>query len=297
MVLGTLLLHERRRHEAEADLRITAARLTEMNERLVAQAEELTLARDAAEQSSRAKSNFLANMSHELRTPLNAVIGFSQLVGRGAAMPDAKRIEYARDIENGGQHLLGLINDILDFSKAEAGGLEIDDEELLLNEEIDFSLRLMQPQAERADVALLTAGPGAAVQVRADRRRIRQIILNLLSNAIKFTRPGGTITVGLAACDDGSVELTVHDDGIGISDQHRERVFEPFFQVDAEMSRKREGTGLGLPLTKRLIELHGGTLKLDSALGAGTTVHVIFPPGRVRLEAVPAAPPRQYARE
>jgi len=287
LVLGTLLLHERRRHEAEAGLRVTAERLTETNERLIAQAEELIVARDEAEQSSRAKSNFLANMSHELRTPLNAVIGFSQLLGEDAAVPDAKRIEYANDIENGGQHLLGLITDILDFSKAEAGGLEIDDEDLVLNEELAFGLRLMQPQAERANVRLASIGPVAAIQLRADRRRVRQIILNLLSNAIKFTGPGGKITVGLVACGDGSAELIVHDDGIGISTRNRERVFEPFFQVDDEMSRRREGTGLGLPLTKRLIELHGGMLKLDTVFGVGTTVHVIFPAARVTRDAAP----------
>jgi signal transduction histidine kinase len=286
LVLGTLLLHEQRRHEAEADLRITAERLIETNERLVVQAEELIVARDASEQSSRAKSAFLANMSHELRTPLNAVIGFSQLVGRDAPISDEKRIEYARDIENGGQHLLGLISDVLDFSKAEAGGLEIDDEDLVLNDEVAFGLRLMQPQAERANVRLTAIGPVAAIQLRADRRRVRQIILNLLSNAIKFTSAGGKITVGLVACGDGSAELIVHDDGIGISTQNRERIFEPFFQVDDEISRKREGTGLGLPLTKRLIELHGGTLKLDTVLGVGTTVHVLFPPDRVRRDAV-----------
>jgi len=289
LVLGTLLLHERRRHEAEADLRITAERLSEMNQRLRAQAQELIAARDAAEQSSRAKSNFLANMSHELRTPLNAVIGFSQLIGQDAPVPDEKRVEYARDIETGGQHLLGLISDILDFSKAEAGSLEIDDDELLLNEEIEVSLRLMRPQAERANVMLAGADPIAAFYVRADRRRVRQIVLNLLSNAIKFSRPGGTITVALAAGEDGAVELIVRDDGIGISERDRERVFEPFFQVDAEMSRSREGTGLGLPLTKRLIELHGGTLRLDTTLGVGTAVHVLFPPSRVRIEAAPVA--------
>ena len=287
LVLGTLLLHEQRRHEAEAGLRVTAARLTETNERLTVQAGELIVARDAAEQSSRAKSNFLANMSHELRTPLNAVIGFSQLVGQDKAVPDAKRIEYARDIETGGQHLLGLISDVLDFSKAEAGGLEIDDEDLVLNEEVAFSLRLMQPQAERAKVRLTAIGPVAPIQLRADRRRLRQIILNLLSNAIKFTDAGGKITVGLVACGDGSAELIVHDDGIGISTQNRERIFEPFFQVDDEISRKQQGTGLGLPLTKRLIELHGGTLRLDTVFGVGTTVHVLFPPDRVRGDAAP----------
>jgi signal transduction histidine kinase len=293
LILGTLLLHERRRHEAEADLRTSAERLTEVNERLVAETQELIVARDAAEQSSRAKSAFLANMSHELRTPLNAVIGFSQLIGRDGTPTEAKRIEYAHDIENGGLHLLGLINDILDFSKAEAGELEIDHDDLLLNDVLDFSVRMMRPQAERAKVALTAADHTAAfIFFGADQRRMRQIILNLLSNAIKFTPPGGTITVGLSECADGSVELVVRDTGIGISDSDRERVFEPFFQVEEELTRSREGTGLGLPLTKRLIELHGGTLKLESVLGAGTAVHVIFPAGRVRIEPLPDAPLR-----
>lgn len=287
LVLGTLLLHERLRHAAEADLRVTAQRLTEVNDRLVVQANELIVARDAAEQSSRAKSSFLANMSHELRTPLNAVIGFSQMLGLGGELPAPKRIEYARDIEIGGQHLLDLIMDILDFSKAEAGKLRIyDAEDMMLNEEVRFGLRLLGSQAERAQVTLATDGSDTAYYVRANRRRVRQIVFNLLSNAIKFSRPGGTITVSLKGRPDGSTELIVRDDGIGIAETHRERVFEPFFQVDGEKARGREGTGLGLPLTKRLVELHGGTLRLESTLGVGTIVHVVFPPRTARIETL-----------
>ncbi len=284
-VLGTLLLREKRRHEAEFDLRETAARLTEANRRLTKQAAELTLARDAAEQSSRAKSAFLANMSHELRTPLNAVIGFSQLIGLETDPVHVRCIEYAQDIQTGGNHLLSLITDILDFSKLEAGELKIGDSEVAIDETVDLCVRLMRPQAERNEVALRLTYISAAYFIRGDERRIRQIILNLLSNAIKFTHPGGAIDVGLELAVTGSLILTVRDNGVGISQADRGKVFEPFFQADATMTRRHEGTGLGLPLTKRLVELHDSHLELDSTPGAGTVVRVIFTEDRVRSEA------------
>jgi len=280
-VLGTLLLHEQRRHDAEFNLRATAGRLAETNAQLVAQADDLRFARDAAEQSSRAKSVFLRNMSHELRTPLNAVIGFSQLIQTEADPVHRNCVEYARDIETGGQHLLSLITDILDFSKADAGELPLDAVEIILDEEIGLCVRLMQPQAARNAVALHYTGNGRQHRIRGDERRIRQIILNLLSNAVKFTPRGGGIDVWLDAAADGSLILVVADTGIGIAEEDRERVFEPFFQVNTNLARRHEGTGLGLPLTKRLVELHQGVLSIESAPGKGTTVRVTFPPARV----------------
>lgn len=284
-VLGILLLHEKRRHEAEFDLRATAARLSETNDQLTRQTVELIHARDAAEQSSRAKSAFLANMSHELRTPLNAVIGFSQIIGQQTDPVHARCIDYAHDIQTGGEHLLGLISDILDFSKAEAGDLEIGDSEIPLNQTVDLCVRLMRPQAERNAVTLRLAEMAAGYCLRGDERRIRQIVLNLLSNAIKFTPAGGNIDVAVGPAVDGGLVIEVRDDGIGISEADRGRVFEPFFQADSELSRLREGTGLGLPLTKRLVELHDSRLELESALGTGTVVRVVFPVQRVRADS------------
>jgi len=280
-VLGTLLLHEQRRHDAEFDLRATAGRLTEMNAQLVAQAADLTLARDAAEQSSRAKSVFLRNMSHELRTPLNAVIGFAQLVQTETDPVHATCSEYARDIETGGEHLLSLISDILDFSKAEAGELELQSDEVALDEEVGICVRLMQPQAARNKVVLRFEDGARRWRVRGDERRIRQIVLNLLSNAVKFTPKDGAIDVRLEGGADGSLTLVVADSGIGISEEDRERVFEPFFQVNTNLTRQHEGTGLGLPLTKRLVELLQGRLSIESTPGEGTTVRVVVPPERV----------------
>jgi signal transduction histidine kinase len=280
-VLGTLLLHEQRRHDAEFDLRATASRLTDMNARLVAQAADLMLARDAAEQSSRAKSLFLRNMSHELRTPLNAVIGFAQLIQIETDPLHATCTEYARDIETGGQHLLSLITDILDFSKAEADELELESGEVALDEEVGICVRLMQPQAARNKVVLRFADSGRRWTVRGDERRVRQIVLNLLSNAVKFTPKDGTIDVRLEGGGDGSLTLVVADSGIGISEEDRERVFEPFFQVNTNLTREHEGTGLGLPLTKRLVELLHGRLEIESTPGKGTTVRVVFPPERI----------------
>jgi signal transduction histidine kinase len=289
LVLGTLLLHEKRRHDAELDLQETALNLKQVNERLLAQAADLITARDAAEQSSRAKSAFLAGMSHELRTPLNAVIGFAQLIRSQTGPAHAKSVDYAGDIQSGGEHLLGLINDILDFSKSEAAKLEIEDEDVSINGEISTCLRMMEPQAVRAGVTIGYAPPTARYEIRGDSRRIRQIIFNLLSNAVKFTGPGGTVSIGLKLLENGDIELDVEDNGIGISENDRGRVFEPFYQVEDHLARSQQGTGLGLPLTKRLIELHGGQLRLESELGKGTIARAIFPARRIRIRALPTA--------
>jgi signal transduction histidine kinase len=295
LVLGTLLLHEKRRHDAEIDLKNTALNLKQVNERLLAQTADLIAARDAAEQSSRAKSAFLAGMSHELRTPLNAVIGFAQLIRAQTGAPHAKSVDYAGDIQSGGEHLLGLINDILDFSKSEAAKLEIEDEGVSINGEISACLRMMGPQAVRAGVTIDYAPPTAHYEIRGDSRRIRQIIFNLLSNAVKFTGPGGTVGIGLKLLENGDIELDVEDNGIGISEDDRERVFEPFYQVEDHLARSQQGTGLGLPLTKRLIELHDGHLRLESELGKGTIARAIFPARRIRIGALPTATRQEHA--
>ena len=248
--------------------------------------EELHRAKNAAEHANRAKSTFLANMSHELRTPLNAVIGFSDFIERERFGPlgDPKYREYAGDIRSSGQHLLEMINDILDHAKADSGHLELDESSVEITSVADFALRMLAPRAERAGVALSVAGTDGIV-LRGDERRMRQILLNLATNAIKFTPRGGRIAITAEIDGSGELVIRIDDTGIGIADDEQSRIFEPFIQGRASPSSNREGTGLGLPLTKRLVELHGGTLTLRSRLGAGTTVMLRFPADRVMVKA------------
>jgi signal transduction histidine kinase len=223
-------------------------------------------------------------MSHELRTPLNAIIGFSELLKLEALGPigDVRYSEYAADIHDSGNHLLSLINDVLDFSKAEAGSLKLYEEPLEIGEVLANCVRLTMPQAAEAGIAVTTDLPETAPILLADRRRVKQIALNLLSNAMKFTPPGGQIRVSLSFDSDG-VELVFSDTGVGMSPEQIPIALEAFGQVDSRLSRKYEGTGLGLPLCRRFVEAHGGNLSIESALGRGTSVHVRFPAGRLQL--------------
>jgi len=222
------------------------------------------------EVASRHKSEFLANMSHELRTPLNAIIGFSEVLSeRMFGELNDKQAEYLRDIYASGQHLLSLINDILDLSKIEAGRMELELTDFSLPAAIDNALTLVRERAARRGVALRMTVDERVGDVRGDERKIRQVVLNLLSNAIKFTPEGGRIDVGAAAVD-GAVEVSVRDTGVGIALEDQEAVFEEFRQVGASAA-KQEGTGLGLALCRKFIELHGGTIWVTSAVGAGST--------------------------
>jgi len=222
------------------------------------------------EVASRHKSEFLANMSHELRTPLNAIIGFSEVLNeRMFGELNEKQDEYLKDIHASGQHLLSLINDILDLSKIEAGRMELELTDFDLPMAIDNALTLVRERASRRGVALkLTVGEGVGT-VRGDERKMKQVLLNLLSNAIKFTPEGGRIKVG-ASLVDGAVEVSISDTGVGIAPEDLEAVFEEFRQVGASAA-KQEGTGLGLALCRKFIELHGGTIRVESAIGAGST--------------------------
>ena len=243
-------------------------------------------AKEAAEKASRAKSDFLANMSHELRTPLNAVIGFSEIIkdailGNGSI--DAYR-GYATDIHESGRHLLSLINDILDMSKIEAGKLELIDETVDLTAAIGTSLRLLRERALHNRIDLAADVAEALPLLRADLRKVKQIMINLLSNAVKFTPAGGRVTIRAFQRDDGGVTLCVEDTGIGIAEEDIETVLAPFGQADTGLNRQYEGTGLGLSLTKALAELHGGRLEIASRTDGpdrGTTVEVNFPASRV----------------
>jgi len=209
-------------------------------------------------------------MSHELRTPLNAIIGFSEVMlsGMTGALPD-KQKEFITDIRDSGKHLLALINDILDLSKIEAGRMELDIARYNLQSAMDNALTLVRGRAERHGIQLATDIDAEVGEYVGDERKFKQIMLNLLSNAVKFTPEGGTVTMAAHRVDDGYV-FSVKDTGIGIAPEDHGKVFEEFKQVGTDYAKKAEGTGLGLTLTKRLVELHGGRIRLESELGKGS---------------------------
>jgi GAF domain-containing protein len=228
------------------------------------------------EAASRHKSEFLANMSHELRTPLNAIIGFSEVLAeRMFGEINDKQAEYVGDILESGRHLLSLINDILDLSKIEAGRMDLDPSPFDLPTAIENTLILVRERAQRRNIALGRTIDARLGTIRADERKVKQVLLNLLSNALKFTPEGGRIDVR-ADVDDGAARIAVTDTGVGIAPEDQRAVFEEFRQVGA-VSRKAEGTGLGLAISRKLIELHGGRLWLESAVGAGSTFTFTLP--------------------
>jgi signal transduction histidine kinase len=228
------------------------------------------------EVASQHKSEFLANMSHELRTPLNAIIGFSEvLTERMFGELNEKQDEYLKDIYASGQHLLSLINDILDLSKIEAGRMELEPTDFDLPSAIDNALTLVRERAGRRGITLAREIDSRAGTIRADERKVKQIVLNLLSNAIKFTPEGGRIDVR-ATVHDGLVEISVTDTGVGIAPEDQETVFEEFRQVGTA-DKKVEGTGLGLALSRKFIELHGGRIWVKSEIGQGSTFTFTLP--------------------
>jgi signal transduction histidine kinase len=243
--------------------------------------QKLHLEKVGAEAANRTKSEFLANMSHELRTPLNAIIGFSDVIKTAMFGPLQERYrDYATDIFNSGSHLLKLINEILDLTKLEAKQFELHEEELDIASVVASAIHVMESHAEAARVRLVQVVEPHLPMIRADDRRLRQILFNLLSNALKFTPEGGRVQVAARITEHG-VLVSVKDNGIGMSADQIPTALEPFRQIDSKMSRKYEGTGLGLPLTKHLVELHGGTLNVESAPNTGTTVTFTIPHERV----------------
>jgi signal transduction histidine kinase len=241
----------------------------------------LASARRAAEVANRSKSEFLANMSHELRTPLNAILGFSEMIGQEILGPiGAKYLEYARDIHASGRHLLELVNDVLDLSKLEAGKVELHETDIDVSALIADCLTLVKARADSGQVALKVEIAPGFPGLRADLRSLKQVMLNLLTNAVKFTPEGGDVVISAEIDRKGAVDISVRDTGIGMSQNEVEIALTPFGQVDSHLSRKHEGTGLGLPICKSLIELHGGTLAVASEPNVGTRVTVRFPATR-----------------
>lgn len=245
---------------------------------------ELIGAKRAAEEASAQKSDLLAKISHEIRTPLNAIIGFAEVMleERFGPIGNERYKEYLKDVHASGAHVISLVNDLLDLAKIEAGRLELAFTSVDLNSIVSSCFTLLQPQAARERIVMRTSVAVKLPPVVADERSVRQIVLNLVSNAIKFTDAGGQVIVSTALTDRGEVAFRVRDTGIGMSEAEVEAALEPFRQLAT--ARKRGGTGLGLPLTKALVEANRGALQISSHPNEGTLVEVIFPPTRVLAE-------------
>jgi len=248
--------------------------------------EEATHRAIEAEAANRTKSEFLAALSHELRTPLNAIIGFSEMMQRATFGPlgSARYTEYAQDIHDSGVHLLNLINDLLDLSKIEGKKYQLRDDSILLPAFIPDVVRLISPDASKEQISIQLDVASNVPVLRADARATKQMLLNLLSNAVKFTPSGGQVTVR-ATTDDRGLLLIVEDNGIGIDPKNIDKVLAPFGQIEAPVQKRVAGTGLGLSIVKSLIELHEGQIVVDSELGVGTKVSLVFPAYRTIRDA------------
>ena len=275
---GTVL-EVRRRYPAGGGMLTTFADITERKRFENA----LQAAKEQAELASRAKTAFLANMSHELRTPLNAIIGFAEIIREQLLGPVGipKYLDYVADIHLSGNHLLEVINDILDLSKIESGRFELHEKPVDLERALGSSLRLLGDKLTKGDLSLKVHLPQPRPMLLADERAIKQILVNLLSNSVKFTPPGGTIAVTVERAPDGDVLLSVTDTGVGFDLADLPQALAPFGQVDPSLTRRYQGTGLGLPLVNSLTQRHGGRLEIDSQPGTGTRVTVRLPAARV----------------
>ena len=269
---------EAQTRQAADTLRAMVAKLETSQAELSLLARKYEVAMTRAEAANQAKSEFLANMSHELRTPLNAINGFSEIMAGEMFGPvgDPRYKGYAQDILKSGQHLLSLINDILDMAKIEAGKMTLHYEKVSLKEVCTDAARLMRGKADEAGLSLVVDA-AELEDVDADHRGLKQVMLNLISNAVKFTPEGGAITVGVAAEGDGLQKIWVSDTGIGIAEKDLDRLAKPFEQIEGQHSETTQGTGLGLALTKSLIELHHGVMNIESEPGQGTTVSFVVP--------------------
>jgi PAS domain S-box-containing protein len=254
----------------------------DVTEKLAAEARLLEAMR-AAEQASVAKSNFLANMNHELRTPLNAILGFSEMLNLGTAGSLQPRVkDYVEVIHKSASHLKEIVNDVLDFASIEAGKIELVEETFHPSAIINACVEIVSGHARARGLKIAIENSNAELaDIRGDERRLRQVLLNLLSNAMKFSNPGGAIAVRARLLAAGDFVIEIHDHGAGMSKDEIAIALERFGQVDAGLERRHEGTGLGLPLARSLIELHGGTLHIESEKGRGTTAIITLPAGRV----------------
>ena len=240
---------------------------------------------------------FVAHMSHELRTPLNAIIGYSDMIRLGLKdlQADGKILGYVDDINSAGWHLLRVINDILDLSKIEAGRLDLNEEEVDFSDVVESCARMIKGQMDEKGVTFACDIPHALPKLFGDELKLKQILINLLSNAAKFTPSGGKVTMQARLEANRGFVIKITDTGIGIAPDDIPKVFTPFTQLDAAIGRKVQGTGLGLPLSKALVELHGGALTIDSEKGKGTTVTIRFPASRIvrgaRTKAAAASSP------
>ncbi|HKF73993.1 MAG TPA: ATP-binding protein [Stellaceae bacterium] len=273
------------------ELEWSRKRLIQQATQLRKLAQEATLEQRKAEAANLAKSTFLANMSHELRTPLSAIIGFSEIMQHEALGPvgSTRYRAYADDINRSGMHLLGLVNDLLDLSKIEAGKMELVEDFVDVDHLIADCLTLLRESAARAKIELAVVKDARLPPAYADERKLKQILINLLGNAIKFTGAGGSVEVAATVAASGTLQVSVRDSGAGIRPEDVAKVFEPFGQLRGAIESGQPGTGLGLPLSRKLAELHGGTLEIESAEGAGTTVLLSLPPERLRAEAPASA--------
>ena len=273
---------------------MTPAELRELSDEFDAMARRIELdqtmlqqALQEAESASRAKSEFLANMSHELRTPLNAILGFAEIIRNQIYGPieNSRYTDYASDIYQSGSHLLNLINDILDLSKLESGALAMDESLVHLQNVFDMTLLLVRERVDEKGLHLEFQIGADTPSLIGSESKLKQILVNLVSNAVKFTPTGGRITIATAITADGGLALSVSDTGIGMSADEIVVALEPFGQVDAGLSREHGGTGLGLPLVKKLLDMHDAQLEIESTPGQGTTVRAIFPALRIARQA------------
>jgi signal transduction histidine kinase len=246
--------------------------------------EHLVAAKEVAEAANRAKSDFLANMSHELRTPLNAIIGFSTMMCDRMFGPlgDNRYVEYADLIGSSGRHLLAIINDILDLAKADADKLSLAQEIVDIGAVAKLASDMVREMADRSQIEFTSKIEESVPKIISDSAKLTQILVNLLTNAIKFTKPGGRVHLKVARSIHGGMTFRVEDAGIGMSAEQIPIALQPFGQIDTGLARSYSGVGLGLPLTKRLVELHGGTITIESEPGRGTVVTVMLPEERCK---------------